>query len=333
MLKKLLCTACIGAALTGLTCAAALGTTILELPVSPSTLSYHTDEQGNVFGPQDYFVTDGTVYLLDSAQNRILTYRNHKLTKTIPISDFTAIDIAGDSHTLCAIDNRFNLYRYDGSIFAKAASITPKFDEQLSNFQISNGFGYFYMPEGDHGTTYQFKLPEQYTSELPFTQTFDGYRLDDDTFYYKDSNDSEELFSSTCELVVYHPSSGQTQRIPVSSSSYLGQVQYLGETTDGHPMIYMEEITQDEDYKIKTTQSVRVLNDIGYTLSTYELPKQTLYAASAFASFDGQVYALSNLTNTVRVQLLSDITARSAAPALSIADLAHLLLQLHGLPV
>lgn len=332
MLKRLLCTACIGAALTGLTCAAALGTTILEIPVSPSTLSYRIDAQSSVFGPQDYFVADETVYLLDSAQNRILTYQNDKLTKTISISDFTAIDIAGDSHTLYAIDNLLNLYRYDGAIFAKVASLTPKFDEQISNFQISNGFGYFYMPGGKHGTTYQFKLPEPYTSELSFTQTFDGHRLDDDTFYYKDSSDSEELFSSTCELVVYHPSSGQTQRIPISSDCYLGQVQYLGETTDSHPMICVEEITQDETYKIKTMQSLRVLNDTGDTLSTYELPKQTLYAASAFASFDGQVYELSNLTDTVRVQLLNDITARSAAPALSIADLSRLLLQLHGLP-
>ncbi|MDY2968594.1 MAG: hypothetical protein SOR83_01250 [Butyricicoccus pullicaecorum] len=333
MLKKLLCTACIGAALTGLSCAVALGTTILEIPVTSSTLSYRVDEQGSVFGPQDYFIADGTVYLLDSAQNRILSYRNNELVNTISIADFLAIDLAGDSDDLYVIDSFLNLYRYDGSAFTKVSSFTPKFDEQLSNFQISNGFGYFYMPEGDHGTTYQFKLPEQYTSELSFTQTFDGYRLDDDTFYYKDSSDSEELFSSTCELVVYHPSNGQTQRIPVSSDYYLGQVQYLGETTDGHPMICVEEVTQDETYKIKTMQSIRVLNDTGDTLSVYGVPKQTLYATSAFASFDGHVYELSNLTDTVQVHLLSDHTARSAAPALSIADLARLLLQLHGLPV
>ena len=86
MLKKLLCTACIGAALTGLSCAAALGTTILEIPVTSSTLSYRIDEQSSVFGPQDYFVANETGYLLDSAQNRILAYQNHKLTKTISIS-------------------------------------------------------------------------------------------------------------------------------------------------------------------------------------------------------------------------------------------------------
>ena len=141
MLKKLLCTACIGAALTGLSCAVALGTTILEIPVTSSTLSYRVDEQGSVFGPQDYFIADGTVYLLDSAQNRILAYQNHKLTKTISISDFTAIDIAGDSHTLYATDNQLNLYCYDGSTFTKVSSFAPKFDEQISNFQISNGFG------------------------------------------------------------------------------------------------------------------------------------------------------------------------------------------------
>lgn len=333
MLKKLLCTACIGAALTGLSCAVALGTTILEIPVTSSTLSYRIDEQSSVFGPQDYFVANETVYLLDSAQNRILAYQNHKLTKTISISDFTAIDIAGDSHTLYATDNQLNLYCYDGSTFTKVSSFAPKFDEQISNFQISNGFGYFYMPEGDHGTTYQFKLPGQYTDQLQITQTFDGYRLDDSTFYYMDYGDTEELFSKSGTLIVYHPSNNQTQRIPVSSDYYLGQVQYLGKTIDGHPMIYVEEVTQDETYKIKTRQSIRVLNDTGNTLSAYEIPKQTLYATSAFASFDGHVYELSNLTDTIQVHLLSDITARSTAPALSIADLARLLLQLHGLPV
>lgn len=333
MLKKLLCTACIGAALTGLSCAVALGTTILEIPVTSSTLSYRVDEQGSVFGPQDYFIADGTVYLLDSAQNRILSYRNNELVNTISIADFLAIDLAGDSDDLYVIDSFLNLYRYDGSAFTKVSSFTPKFDEQLSNFQISNGFGYFYMPEGDHGTTYQFKLPEQYTDQLQITQTFDGYRLDDSTFYYMNYEDTEELFSKSGTLIVYHPSNNQAQRIPVSSDSYLGQVQYLGETIDGYPMICVEEVTQDETYKIKTMQSIRVLNDTGDILSVYEVPKQTLYATSAFASFDGQVYELSNLTDTVQVQLLSDITARAAAPTLSIADLARLLLQLHGLPV
>lgn len=91
-------------------------------------------------------------------------------------------------------------------------------------------------------------------------------------------------------------------------------------------MICVEEVTQNEDYKIKTAQSIRVLNDTGHPLSIYEVPKQTLYANSAFASFEGGTYALSNLTDTVRVQLLSDITARSAT------DLARMILKLSGLP-
>lgn len=310
MLKKLLCTAFIGATLISFSSATSVSTIILDLSVGQSarsevSISYHVDEQGSVFGPQDYFVTKDTVYLLDSAQNRILSYHNNELVNTISIADFLAIDLAGDSDDLYVIDSFLNLYRYDGSAFTKVSSFAPKFDEQISNFQISNGFGYFYMPEGNHGTTYQFKLPEQYTSELSFTQTFDGYRLDDDTFYYKDSSDSEELFSSTCELVVYHPSNGQTQRIPVSSDYYLGQVQYLGETTDGQPIIRVEEITQDADYKIKTAQSIRVLTDAGKTISTYDIPKQSLYADSAFASFDGHIYELSNLPSSIEVSVLN----------------------------
>lgn len=317
MLKKLLCTAFLGATLISFSSATSLGTTILDLPVSQSarsehSLSYYVDEQGSVFGPQDYFIADDTVYLLDSAQNRILTYRDNALVDIISISDFSAIDIAGDSGTLYAIDSLLNLYCYDGSAFTQVSSFAPKFDEQLSDFQISDGFGYFYFAEGDHGTTYQFKLPEQYTTELLITQTFDGHRLDDDTFYYMDSYDTEDLFSNTAVLVVYHPSSGQSQRIPVLSDYYLGQVQYLGETTDGQPMIRVEEVTQDADYKIKTTQSIRILTDTGEIVSIYDLPKQSLYADSAFASFDGYTYELSNLPSSIQVSILdADGTAHN----------------------
>ncbi|WP_370814000.1 hypothetical protein [Butyricicoccus pullicaecorum] len=309
MLKKLLCSTLISTALVGVACAASVGTTILEIPVSQSSrsnssISYHIDEQGTVFGPQDYFVAENTVYLLDTAQNRILIYCNDTLSDTISISDFSAIDLAGDQQSLYTIDSLLNLYRYDGSSFVLVSSFSPMFDESISNFQISNGFGYFYISDSNHGTTYQFKLPEQYTDQLQITQTFDGYRLDDNTFYYMDYGDTEELFSKSGTLIVYHPSNDQTQRIPVSSDYYLGQVQYLGETIDGYPMICVEEVTQDEDYKIKTAQSIRVMSDTGDTLSIYDVPKQTLYPNSSLTSFEGQIYQLSNLSSSIQLSIL-----------------------------
>ena len=274
---------------------------------SPSILSYRTDSEGNVYGPEDYIIDGTNTYLLNSANNTVLKYVSGNLSEVIDLTELNiiGIKIAVSNDDIYVLNN--DLVAYNISIDSSGVDsgnaihlYTFGIDEAITDFKIYGNCLYVGVADRMGGSTYVFDLSANSSRKTP--EKYHGYFLDQNTLTtvgYADKN--KTALGDALKIDICNLTTGVKETVYVETEYLLAGVQYLGKDDAGKHIIKTTEISSNNDFSLIASETIRGVDSYGQTLYIRQFPAQVKNVVNQFKVIDGNIYHLDCFSTTMSI--------------------------------
>ncbi len=282
---------------------------LLRLPMSdvPSDgLYYSEDSIGHTYGPQDFAVAAGRVYLLDSNHQCVYVYADGVLTETLTVGEKIPFvtNLAADGGDVYILDNMQRMYRWveDGWEFLESL-YRLNVSEAILDFYVQDGKAYVTMPDDTGIRTWIWEIGTELSDAAFVPGHLLGGTLHYETMYLR--GDETGMMSNRCVVTVTYPDGG-SRMFRATSTKGLGGASLLGMDDGGRLYFQVTEVWSGEDSRLQARDTLHVLDLDGTTLSVTEIPDMVKNIDSQIKWIDGRLVRLNTFETRLEVV---DLTA------------------------
>ncbi len=282
---------------------------LLRLPISdvPSDgLYYSEDSIGHTYGPQDFAVADGKVYILDSNHQCVHVYENGVWTEARAVGEKIPFvtNLAADGGYVYILDNMQRMYRWTGDGWELLANFYGlNVSEAILDFYVRDGKAYVTMPDDTGIRTWIWEIGTELSDAAFVPGHLLGGELHYETMYLR--GDEAGMMSSRCVVTVTYPD-GTARMFRATSSKGLGGASLLGMDDAGRLYFQVTEVWSEEDFRFQARDTLHVLDVDGETLSVTEVPDMVKNIDSQIKWLDGRLFQLNTFEKRLEVV---DLTA------------------------
>ncbi|MDR1066422.1 MAG: hypothetical protein LBL35_03170 [Clostridiales bacterium] len=292
-----------------------IDTPVVSIPITPvngnlrsfGVLSYDTDIEGNIYGPEDFSIDGSDSYLLNSTSNTVLKFVDGSLEDVVELNEIPAVRIAAGDGDLFVLGSDLTISKFgsDGDgIPAELGGVIE--NEAVTDFKAINGYLYLTTAEGDWGKTYKIPAGSAY-GNIGNIETIDGKVLDENTTYRVELL-PEDGYSvgHACSLTVNDSVTGQTNSALLISDYWVIGAQLLGvdDAADTYTVKFFE-MAVNSDYTTSVDETIRVVSQQGNIESIRSLPAQYKSVSGQTKAFDSGIYELNSEENIVEIAELA----------------------------
>lgn len=295
--------------------------TVLEAPVErvseenmtgEELMPAYTDAAGETMGPADFDVDGGDICILNTADNSVYVYSGGELARRIDldITGLYAMHMAAEDGTVYVfgVEQTTRLPAF-AAVDAEGKAQSLPFMEHLSSESVASlsaHGGRLYVEAGGVNTAFDLEDPDA------APESSKAYRLADGTLW-EPHFAGNGILTHTMTLDVTHPD-GSTVTIPFEASGEQSDMAGLRliRCGGGQYDVYAVEITQDEDYRIWTTEYILRVDETGAVLGVCSGSESAdLHNTRADS---GALYYMSVTDNAVAVTRLPDVYTQPMQP-------------------
>lgn len=269
---------------------------------SSSVLSYRTDIEGNVYGPEDYIIDGINTYILNSANNTILKYVSGNLAEVIDLTELNiiGIKIAVSNDDIYVLGNDLIAYNISLGSNCTINLYTFGIDEAITDFKIYDNCLYVGVADRMGGSTYVFDISVNSYRTQP--EKYHGYFLDQNTLTTVGYiNENETSVGDALKIDICNLTTKAKETVYVETEYLLAGVQYLGKDDVGNHIIKTTELASNSDFTLTASETIRGVDSYGQTLYIRQIPDQVKNVVNQFKVINGNIYHLDCLPTTLNV--------------------------------
>lgn len=296
-------------------------------------IAYSTDREGNLYGPADFAVDNGTVYLLDTAENRVYVYENGA-NRAIALQDYGVFGtmLAVADGTVYVLGNNFDvLVLADGAEGAVIDISSIIGAAAVLDFNAIKDALYISLSDNADGTTRKLVYED---GAFRVAETYSGFVFDEETVYKAELLKTGGALGHGCILTVANVDGEILETIEISSPYWVYGADYLGKDAGGRSLVKLFELATETDYTVKTAESILLIDENGSVLSQEALPTQRLNNSNLTKAVDGKAYHLTAAVDRITVAELDAPNAAEqyVSPLAEISEPAAIVEQTNALP-
>lgn len=266
------------------------------------------DLEGNPLGPSDFAVSNGSVYLLNTANNAVYQFQGNKQTTEISLDDFDIVGTALSvrNNEVYILDNNLSISKIENGQERAIGSVESNMDfDNAVDFNVTSDYVYVSEPSSQGGKTLRYLINSP-SGKLVLDQTIDGYMVDENTFYRsKLLTKNGENASHTCIITVLNADGAITDTITLRSDNYIAGAQYLGKNQDDIHIVKQFDMVCHSDGSCDVEETLRTVNEDNVLIACEAIINNIPSMDSQVMVQDGKIYQVSStIVNEVKTENL-----------------------------
>jgi cell wall-associated NlpC family hydrolase len=272
-------------------------------------ISYRTDEEGNIYGPEDFAVDGVDSYIFNSENNTVIKFTDGATSDVIDLNDVPAIRIAAETGVLYVLDSNLvvNIFSDDGESIVDISPFVGS--EAIIDFTVNESTIYLTTAEGDSGKTYTIPVLESegFPETSDIIETFEGRFLNNETTYkVKLLLEDGYSIGHSCLLTVTNTINGQSDSIILNSEFWVVGAQLLGiDYENDFYVIKLFEAANNPDFTCSVNETIRTVNFQGELTGIRSLDKKVKSVSGQVKSYRSGIYELNSLAAEISINKLA----------------------------
>lgn len=272
---------------------------------SDYNFSYTTDNEGNIYGPEDFAVDQNRMFILDSAKNSICQYVSNNLERIYDMNDHSkkAIKISAKEGSLFVLNSDLTVSVFDTSGEYRNYNISDELiNKAISDFTIKGNYLFVSTTEWTSGKTYRFGL----SNFIAPLETIEGRIVDEETSYkVKLIPEGNRDIGHSCILSINQKNLGVVD-LKITTNNWLYGAQYLGKNDSDEYIVKTYEMIPKSKSGYQTIEKIRLVASDSSSLDLFVVPNQRKSISNQTKSFEGTLYHLNNTQLTVEILKIKD---------------------------
>lgn len=271
-----------------------------------NNISYSTDFEGNIYGPEDFCLDANNAYILNSVNNSIIKFTNGIVDKIIELKEIPSLKIAAMYGNLYVLDTNLNISTFSSKgEYIHSTSNKNIQCEAILDFAAYDNYIYVTTAEGDSGKTYKICVDDNGIPNDKI-EIWEGMILDSHTVYIVELlAEPESSIGHSCRIVTTDTNSGEKNEVVIAADYLIAGAQLLGIDYNNRKLVIrLIELVNNPDFTFACEETIRIIDFKGNLEAVRSLNLQEKYISKQTKVFNSEIFVLNNDVKKVGVYKL-----------------------------